>query len=182
MSIDYESTVHQLSPKSLAKLPVLTRSPPWPSWFSRRHRTKSQDSHHSRNSERSWLKHTSNLMDENYMQKRWKMKHIKCTLNMKSTTNTENEKLHSRSQRLRNKESGNWCQQDGIIFKWEKKNTAGTKQVLWEYWTREEWLLLENLWTDNYFSQSYTSLQYTLSKANQCCNAALWLLHHSLFA
>lgn len=97
--------------------------------------------------------------------KAMKMKHIKCTLNMKSTTNTENEKLHSRSQRLRNKESGNWCQQDGIIFKWEKKNTAGTKQVLWEYWTREEWLLLENLWTDNYFSQSYTSLQYTLSKA-----------------
>lgn len=117
--------------------------------------------------------------------KAMKMKHIlftTCTLNMKSTTNTENEKLHSRSQRFRNKESGNWCQQDGIIFKWEKKNTAGTKQVLWEYWTREEWLLLENLWTDNYFSQSYTSLQYTLSKANQCCNAALWLLHHNLFA
>lgn len=64
---------------------------------------------------RSWLKHTSNLMDENYMQKWWRW-NTKCTVNMKSTTNTENERLSFRSQRLlqvHNKESGNWCQQDG---------------------------------------------------------------------
>lgn len=52
LNIDCESTGHQLSIKSLAKLPVLTRSPPWPSWFSRRHKTESQDSHYTRNSEK----------------------------------------------------------------------------------------------------------------------------------
>lgn len=50
LKVDCDSTAYQSSPTSLRLMLLFTKSPPWlpvkkPVWFSRGHRTKSQDSH-----------------------------------------------------------------------------------------------------------------------------------------